>query len=163
MAKMAFLIAAVLYWMGDASQDEVEYVLARVGVVDSSGETVAYLNFPDSDEMSALAVNDGTFKTDVGFADLGKYSSNEYGFFVEVMNYGDKFNPGNPELYVTGTSYASSYQDLVSAGYVYGSPLELPTLAQAWAPVVHIPEPSSGMLILLGIAILAIRRATEQI
>ena len=154
------LQAEVLYWMGDASENQIDFTFAHVAVVKDGDmeHIITYLNDPDGGP-SALG-NEGGYVTGASWADISAYTSNEYGFFVEIMNYGkpntDPF--GEDRWYVAGVSGVSSYQDLVSAGHVYMDSLSMPNIQAAWAPTVMIPEPSGALMILLGLAALNLRR-----
>lgn len=169
------LQAEVIYWMGDASKNQIDFVYAHVGVVKNGDmdNVICYLNFPDGateedpitgeiiplSGKSELGCMDD-YMTGASWADISNYTSNEYGFFVEIMNYGkpntDPF--GEDRWFVAGHSNVSSYQDLVSAGHVYANSLSTPNLSAAWAPTVMIPEPSGALMILLGLAALNLRR-----
>lgn len=152
------LQAEVLYWMGDSSQDQVDFVFARVAVVDNGG-VITYLNDP-SGGPSALAKEEG-YMTGVGVADITGYTTNQYSFFVEIMNHGKpNTDPsGEDRWFVAGQSAISNYQDLFAAGYVYAKLDDYkPMLSEVWAPTVVIPEPSGALMILLGLAALNLRR-----
>lgn len=159
---VSILRAEVIYWMGDASENEIEFYFAHVAVVkDGDVENViAYLNFADNPDEEAMLGNEGGYMTGASWADISNYTSNEYGFFVEIMNYGkpntDPF--GDDQWYVAGVSHISGYQDLVSAGHVYTDSLSIPNISAAWAPTVVIPEPSGALLLVFGLSVLALRR-----
>lgn len=154
--------AEVIYWMGDASENQIDFVFAHVAVVkgDNFENIITYLDFADGSGEAMMGNVDGSYMTGASWADVSNYTSNEYGFFVEIMNYGkpntDPF--GDDRWFVAGVSGVSGYQDLVSAGHVYTDSLSMPNISAAWAPTVVIPEPSSALLILLGFAALNLRR-----
>lgn len=153
--------AEVIYWMGDASENQIDFVFAHVAVVkDGDMENIiSYLDFADG-SGSAMMGNEGDHMTGASWADISNYTSNEYGFFVEIMNYGKpNTDPyGEDRWFVAGVSGVSGYQDLVSAGHVYTDSLSMPNIMAAWAPTVVVPEPSGALLILLGLAALNLRR-----
>ena len=76
-------------------------------------------------------------------------------FAIELGNY----NKGTWTTLATSSSLA--YSSLESAGYTYmpsAGDLALATLT-AWAPTTYsVPEPSSGLLMLLGASLLALKR-----
>lgn len=152
--------AEVIYWMGDASENQIEFVFAKIGVVKDGDleNVITYLSTPEGG-LAALGREDG-YMTGASWADISGYTSNEYGFFVEIMNYGKpNTDPqGSDRWYTAGVSGVSGYQDLVSAGHVYMDSLSIPNIMGAWAPTVVVPEPSGTFLVLLGLAVLNLRR-----
>ena len=87
----------------------------------------------------------------VGTADLSAYSTGSYGFLLELANWGDDSSTmvGKSEVWSFDT--LKSYMTTVKGGS------NIPTQG-VWAPMVNVPEPTSGLLMLLGIAGLALRR-----
>ena len=86
--------------------------------------------------------------------DISAYSgsSPEYFFFVEMANY----NGGD-----TKRGYVYSYNDLFNAGYVATNPFGSVDVVAATGTVnlgSSTPEPTSGMLLLIGGSLLALRR-----
>ena len=96
--------------------------------------------------IAAYDLSEGTAWT----TDLKSYGSSEYSFFVEL------FNASGTSVYKQS---AVSYDNLVSSGYVSSSPLSV--LAKAVTGGFNgsaVPEPTSGVLRLVGGALLALRR-----
>lgn len=97
--------------------------------------------------------------------DLGEYGADGYSFFVEMVNYSDA--TGDFESVATGATY--SYNELVSSGYVATGATSA-TTAQSNAIANNfnmgsggaVPEPSSGLLLLIGGAMLALRRRRQK-
>lgn len=85
------------------------------------------------------------------WSNLGEYSSAAHAFTVELgrMN-GDEWQ-------VLATSETVSYNALVEGGWTTSSALGDPREGP-WTPTFAVPEPSSGLLLLLGSALLALRR-----
>ena len=86
------------------------------------------------------------------FTDVSQYSSSEYSFAVEL---------GNWEAGEWVTTLASTelvpYDSIASHIAEWQGIEAIPTLA--WSPTTYsVPEPSSGLLMLLGGALLALRR-----
>ena len=111
---------------------------------------------------AVLKATTGTLKDGVGIAaydlsegkvwatDLGTYGNTSYSFFVELINASGK---------VYTQKAATSYNDLLSSGYVSASALDRPTGALTGGfNGAAVPEPTSGVLLLVGGALLALRR-----
>lgn len=112
---------------------------------------------------AVLKATTGTLAEGVGIAgyelsegtawatDLGTYGDSKYSFFVELINAsGDS---------VYAQKAATSYNDLLSSGYVSASALDRPTGALSGGfNGAAVPEPTSGILLLVGGALLALRR-----
>ena len=93
--------------------------------------------------------------------DLNGYESDAYLFYVEMSNY----NSANDEYSPVATGYKYSYDELVSSGYVAASPLDINKVTAAASAANFgspIPEPSSGLLLLIGGAMLALRRRRQK-
>lgn len=91
--------------------------------------------------------------------ELGQYGVDGYSFFVEMVNYSnDQF-----ETVAKGATY--SYNELVSSGYVATAAISTES-ARAAASQANmgsaVPEPSSGLLLLMGGAMLALRRRRQK-
>ena len=112
---------------------------------------------------AVLKATTGTLAEGVGIAgyelsegtawatDLGTYGDSKYSFFVELIN-------ASGSLVYTQKA-ATSYNDLLSSGYVSASALDRPTGALSGGfNGAAVPEPTSGILLLVGGALLALRR-----
>jgi len=98
--------------------------------------------------------------TPVANTELGQYASSEYSFFVEFLNYSE----------ASGWTTVSStqpvgYSTLLSSGYVA---VDMPTSMALSAGTTGfnmagaVPEPTSGLLLLMGGAMLALRRRRQK-
>lgn len=86
--------------------------------------------------------------------EYGDYTENGWSFTMELVNYED----GN--WMTVASSDPVSYQDLVSGKHVSAGQLDLPSTVP-WRPefsTASVPEPTSGMMLLIGTALLALRR-----
>lgn len=112
---------------------------------------------------AVLKATTGTLEEGVGIAgydlsegtawatDLRTYGNSSYSFFVELIN-----ASGSP---VYTQKAATSYDNLLSSGYVSASALDRPTGAVSGGfNGASVPEPTSGVLLLIGGAMLALRR-----
>lgn len=153
--------ADFLYWQipEDAGK---EFTVARLYAVsgdytdvdmDSYTGDLANSGNPISQAM-ASGVNGTTEKTgtstQITSVDVSPYESG-YSFFVELLTY-DGTNTTKDRL------LAYSYQTLLDNGYIQPvggvNPVSNPTNFS----MTHVPEPSSGLLMLLGGALMALRR-----
>ena len=140
----------------------IEFDYAYLRVVDQGGEVLATLdnyyyagdklvsygqqawsnaevgNLPDS----AMTGGDGAW-----FANLGSYAGQTYGYMVEAYLDGEVF---------VGRSPIASYLDLVNAKHISTGWTAMSGDYLPWTTAV--PEPTSGLLFLLGLAGLALKR-----
>ena len=143
--------AGTLYWQvtsdTGATFDEAWIVAER-----KSDGNLTYIEGVDSDGQTPSS-------TALTQTDISAYEGDGYLFYVEMCNY----NNGNYNTVATGYKY--SYDELVSSGYVAASPLEVNDAIAAASGAnfgSSIPEPSSGLLLLIGGAMLALRRRRQK-
>ena len=140
--------AGTLYWqVSGADQDFDEAWL----VVESKSDSTQKVNLDGVDAQSDKR------STALTQTDISAYEDDGYLFYVEMVSFA-----GGEETVTTGYKYG--YGDLVSSGYVAANPLEV-TAAQAaasGASLANVPEPSSGLLLLIGGAMLALRRRRQK-
>ena len=91
---------------------------------------------------------------------LGIYASPEYSFTVEIGNVMWSDIDGPSWVETVATSASASYTELVTAKYIADSFDTEPPAGQIWTPTsfTAVPEPSSGLLVLVGGALLELRR-----
>ena len=143
-----FASADVLYWQVESPDADATFTAANLYV------TGGGLSSPQ--QLASVAPFDDTpgTMTDLTQTDLGSYGSSGYSFYVELANYtGSSLN--------NGKAYTWSYDQLVSAGYIATDPFDSSAAAAA-ASAGNLgsptPEPTSGMLLLIGGSLLALRR-----
>ena len=149
-----------LYWMVEDSNIQFDYArVAATKKVDNVVVGVTYLNIypPATDEAGniyqyaeqpAKLGSDG-YATDKTYGLLaGSTDWSSYSFVIELLN---------EDYDVKATGGESRYSDLLK--YMISSPLDQP---EAWTVSSFtpspVPEPTSGLLMLLGAAVLALRR-----
>ena len=167
--SMGAFADSYLYWMLDESSElswtgsdktttisAPTYNQVAFAVVDSSGNKV-------SDSYLSLYNLNGTAQTSPAsvtaasgaalFANLGNYASSSYSYYIELLNDSSVVGRSSESL-----SYSAASKYIQSA---IGGTSQMS--AQAWAPTsftatAAIPEPTSGLLMLVGLAGLALRR-----
>ncbi len=156
-AAMSASADPLLYWMVDQtdSSREVSYEIAKVAYsTDGSTTTAGYLTLVDENGNTATSLSSSSEGT-ATWADLSGYTDGTYTFFIEVLSWSDDSN----SWVRMGQSDVATYASLVSNGSVLASSLSIGTASlTAWAPTVNIPEPSGGLLFLVGGSLLALRR-----
>ena len=158
---------------GDAEGKGVNAL--RISVTDNEGQKV-YLKLglqPVDDTavvtwQSWMALPDvgGNFWAGPGYADLsvlGGLNLSKTGlmFAIELGNYtqtDDGFN-----WIVLAGSAGSSLQDLIDGGHIISSDLSVQGSFDWEAAGYSVPEPSSGLLVLIGGALLALRRRRKDV
>ena len=141
-----------LYWYVDESMNYNTFPFAYAALVEgNSGATIDYRvanSYLESGELGLVA----GYAPGSPAADLGEYANASSYFYVEL------FDANNLGLAV---STSLSYSKLYSAGYL-GTSGTGTQAEHAWVvSAFMIPEPTSGMLFLLGIAALSLRRKSK--
>ena len=151
-AVALFASADVLYWQVESPDADATFEAANLYVTggDLSDPVQLASVVPFDAEGSPAA---GTM-TDLTQTDLGSYGNSSYSFFVELANYTGSSLTDNK-------AYTWSYNELVNAGYIATNPFDSSSAAAAAAAGnmgAPTPEPTSGMLMLIGGSLLALRR-----
>ena len=165
--------AAYLYWqVGDVEGLEDEVTGGALIAKDAAGNTYDVTSYflyadPDTGETSWMAVDDTTVKTQSGItqyaADISDYASSGYSYYVELSNESgatvarsDSIGYGTYE-YTSYTSAAESTTVLPSAA---SASIWHASGTGGYTPV---PEPTSGLMLLLGAAMLGLKRKNRSI
>ncbi len=144
--------AGTLYWQASTSE-KFDYALLVAEDKDSGTKTTL-------DALASQAPdNKSTLVTQTSLDSLADPEA--YLFYVEMVNY----TGGDPAYDVVATGYKYGYGDLVSSGYVATGAIDS-NAAQAAAAAGNmgsaVPEPSSGLLLVIGGAMLALRRRRQK-
>ena len=164
--------ADVLWWMVDEDESPAPVVdwygtpssISDIGAnsarlrVDGPSDTSTYLNFyildPETKSWDLWPGDGGAGIPLESFADLGVYNDPAYSFAVELGNWED-----GKWVKTLVASEPVSYDSI--KGHIAnwaGAEVE-PVKAPPWQPLSYsVPEPSSGLLVLIGGALLALRR-----
>ena len=159
-ATGAFAADSYLYWMIDTtSANKFDYSYARIKDANSN----TYLTIYDGSFEEAYTdgnYGDGVLKDYVAMADnanSGFYASlagitpSSASFIVELYNDSGKFLAQN---------FSASAGEI--AGYIYSGGISVPPSVPWTASSFDIPEPSSGLLMLVGFAMLGLRRRRQM-
>ena len=129
-----------IYWMASERVGDIDFAYAQL-VADNGSSKV---------EISDLYSNEGSATTHDSHVSgawsesLATYGAG-YNYYIELLN-------SNEDVVWTGYQY--SYADIVAKGGIYtkgvpaGSPLDMGA----------VPEPTSGLMMLLGLALLGLKR-----
>ena len=147
--------ADALYWQVDEGSTDQEFQYAILKVTGGG--------LSDPLQLAGAAA-EGTAPNQyvsVQNTDISSYASSGYSFFVELANY----NNGSWEVVTSGTPV--SYDNLVSGGYVAATFQQGLAISQSGgynlgAGAAAVPEPTSGLLLLIGGAMLALRRRRQK-
>lgn len=138
----------LLYWMVDENSTAGQYDFAYAGVKDvTSGD---YLDYATEDGVVEWP---GAWQVDRGaFADGGVYGSlgddvSGHSFLIELYNDAGAF---------LASSEMKAYGELAS--YIARSGVEREKLTPWNGGTFAVPEPTSGLMVLLGTALLALMR-----
>lgn len=135
--------ASYLYWQVDA--DDYSN-LATKDEVNSFG-----LFATDGNNKYMISDYDGAAGQKMGPVDVTNYSS--FSFYVELYHYN-----GSGQWDTLGQGSEMTYTQLKADGYILNDPLSV-TQATVWhGGSYSAPEPTSGLLMLLGVAALGLKR-----
>ena len=145
--NIAFIILAAfaaradyLYWQITPTETESIYDYWSDALVKTA----------DGTTLQMASATDGS--TGVSWVKLDGYETQS--FFIELVNYDE----ASSSITTVGTSSTYTYAQL-SDYIVTSSAFPLPSISAAWMPTINpAPEPTSAMLLLLGLAGLALRR-----
>ena len=144
-----------LYWQVTSDMNPnpaIEFAAAAMVAEDGSGNKV-YLN--DSNGNAWQAANADKVTTETIASIWSDTYATGYTFYIELMNYdnGNWYTAGTIDN--NGSNY--SYND-IKANIFSSSSMSMNLATPLTSGSAHIPEPTSGLLMLVGGALLALRR-----
>lgn len=149
--------ASYLYWQTgtDATFNGHDIYGYNMIVTDGTTKTVLTSTYTDGDTVAMLEkggyASGSEYRIDLG----DNYTDSKYSFYVEVLGYDSALTGGFGAI-AESTEHLS-YSQMYSAGYIV--PPGLVTVPTAWTGGGMVaPEPTSAMLMLLGMAGLALKR-----
>ena len=129
---------------------------ARIGYEDASGNRT-YLTLYGLDDEGTVHVLEGAAGVGLPaeyFADLSGISDLGYSFVLELGHW------ENNQWINTSMEASATYQELVAGKHISNWDNTAPTYGTPWTPSNFsvVPEPSSGLMLLVGTALLMLRR-----
>jgi len=109
----------------------------------------------DSKEGDIFLASDGERYRATGWADITEYADTDAGYTFYVETYA---NTSDDPIIGYSADTAKTYAQLVQENHIYDTTSTAPQDLTAW----NVPEPTSGMLLLLGSALLALKRKREK-
>lgn len=160
---MAMLILAglaraeYLFWTLDpVSQDRLKFAYLQVAALDGDGNNVGYLTVGDGSQT--ILWDEGTIPETTQMMETYSLIPENYtgqydglGFMIELYNL---------QGVVIGISQIASYTDLLRDGYIFDK-MGTAGIADSFHYIAHVPEPTGGMLFLIGFGLLSLRRKTK--
>lgn len=152
----------VMVTRGQSSVSAYDLGVNAARIRETSTDTYLKMLNPEAiaDGTTMLFDMDYMYVPTVWQADISDFSagSPEYSFVIELGSYEDA------TWSTLAVSEASTYGELSTARYIVPSQGGyLPNPVAVWQPVAYsVPEPGSGTMVLVGVALLALRRRRRQ-
>ena len=140
---------------------ELKVTDARVRYQDGSGNTLGYLKLYGLDSNGKVYELEGAGGAEVPAMFFGSLSDlagdlTAYSFVLELGNW-----QGGSWVHTSMESEAASYKDLVASKHITDWHETTPSYGTPWTPTTGytvVPEPNSGLMLLVGGALLMLRR-----
>lgn len=152
-ADLLYFLTTAFDWSGPKNYDYCMVGVAKDGVAAWNDGQQVYLQIqatPGSgvEKDIYLAADDARYTAGPAWADVTDYTADGYTFYVETYE-----NGALDPIWTYNETTAKSYATLLKEKHIYTEGTSLPDVTP-WV----VPEPSSGMMALLGFALLALRR-----
>lgn len=162
-SALAFLPAIAdveaLYWQVTSAMnpDPIEFTAAAMVAAPDGGGAVVYL--ADSNGNEWQAANSDKHTTEAIASIWNDSYASGYTFYIELMNYSEEKGWYTAGMIDKGTGNWS-YDD-IKANIYSSSSMSMNLATPLATGSAHIPEPTSGLLMLVGGALLALRRRSS--
>ena len=141
-----------LYWMIDETAgglDANDYTVKLAASSDNGQTAAGYLYLYGNPGESAAEYRVSDVKGLEAYAGIGELAG--YSFFVELWNDSSAVLKSEVKSYSDLSGYISSMKGMSTPANAYG-----------FSSFTAVPEPTSGLLLLLGVAGLALRRKNKK-
>lgn len=158
--------AAYLYWQVDDTTYSEGFIAAKVlsttqpDVKGPNGRISSGSDLSIVDPMSGVTIPGAVMmepsRTEVYAIDVSSFASGGYSFYIELINY-----DSSGKLTSIAQSGPMTYQALVDQHYIIeDTGISIPTASTAWHGSAYAPgpEPTSALMMLLGVAFLGLKR-----
>lgn len=152
--------ASYLYWQtGTATEFNGHAITGYNLYATAGGESALVSGIMDAegDLVGDMSASGGYAADSKYVVDVSSYADGNYSFYVEVIGYdASVFGEGNTGA--IAVSETATYANLVQSGAIQTAGIAL-SIPQMWTGgAVSAPEPTSAILMLLGLAGLALKR-----
>lgn len=143
------LQAGTLYWQINNNPNNDQYAALVIKNTEKGTSTYAtLLNGPGGTAVGYLVAAETAMEA-VQYADVTGYSDSAYIFYIEMLSVVD--GAWQQGWTSSGMSYSQLSNYISEGGITAGS-------VSTWSANIAIPEPTSGLLLLIGGSLLALRR-----
>ena len=156
----------LLWQVEQTAEDAIPFTYAKLSVKGGSLTEPTYLSVgvwtqdgPDLSSVPVQEIGHSNFETEQTglsvlqcYANLGEYANSAYSFAVELYTFED----GAPSL--VGVSDYVSYVQMLEQFHVYSNMSQSGITPYTYGTFRAVPEPTGGLLVLMGLGALALRR-----
>lgn len=154
--------ASYLMWQVDTT-DVGEFDANAVRIAYSTDGTTAdgYLTLQqavgsDLSDIGDYVALDSSKQVPQLYASVDGYTDEKYSFFIELINYNSASEP--PTIRTVAVSETETYANLTAKGFTSDSMIPTVPTAVWHGGTYSVPEPTSAMLVMFGVGLLALKR-----
>lgn len=147
-AVPAFGDVEALYWQVDSASNPENIPFTYAAMVGTDGTSNTYLE-DSAGSVFQRSIGSGTTTEQISSLLDPNVDYTSWSFFIELWNYDN----GNWTL--AGTTTSETYTKLKTDGAIRSS---MSMSTALFTPTASVPEPTSGLLLVIGGALLALRR-----